>query len=118
MWSAICVVVACSYAPRREPIGDAQTDDDAAMVVEAGTDATPAERCTAKYGSLGQFDLCSSTETSCTFYVDTNTNTTCNAVCASLGGTCIDSADGDCANMNNPEQCVESHGDQVCICSL
>jgi hypothetical protein len=92
-------------------------------VVDANPDAArpPAERCTTKYGGVGQFELCSSTETSCTFYVNVGGGggqPLCGEICGPLGGTCIDNTDGDCQNPGNPQLCMDGHTDQVCTCSL
>ena len=113
-------MVACSYAPQRtDPTDDLPSDptSDASGTSPDAPALTPTERCTAKYGALGQFDLCSATETACTFYVDTQQDTTCNAICSGLGGTCLDSRDGDCGDSQNLENCTGTHGDQVCICA-
>jgi len=121
-WWPICILMAgCTFDPRRHVIEDAPDIGVADGPVDALTvDVNPVDLCLAKYGTLGQYELCSSTPTSCTFYVDIGSGKAkCPALCEPLGGTCLQSRDGSCSDTNHgPEDCDGDHTDQVCTCSL
>lgn len=118
-WCWIIAVWGCSYSPTRAD--DPGPSFDAPPVApDAAVDApAPPVACVLKYGSLPDYELCSSTPTSCTFYIDSNGSKTCVEECGSVGGTCLDSQDGDCDNLLNSRGCDAGPlGDQVCTCAL
>jgi hypothetical protein len=106
----VILVAACSFTPQTTP-APADAAPDAPL-------PPPAERCMTRYGALDRYELCSATETSCTFYVEGPSGTLCSTLCSQAGGTCLDNFDGDCANTADLEACQEGHQSQVCICSL
>ena len=74
--------------------------------------------CDVKYGSVSGFKKCSETATQCTFYF--NGGGTCDNICQSHGGTCLE-AQGDKNNSCTPDsnlKCNDSMSDGLCTCTL
>lgn len=108
------LIAACGF---ETTIPSPQADGPQTATADAATDAPPAQLCTGRYGAADSFQLCSATPTSCRFYVQTD-DTSCATLCASFGGTCIDSHDGNCATTDPPiHDCLRTLGDQVCNCA-
>jgi hypothetical protein len=111
---AWCVVLAgCGF---ETAIPTPQLDGPQMVAIDASPDAPPMQACIARYGTADRFQLCNATPTSCRFYVHTN-NSSCEALCTSLGGTCISSHDGDCQTAPSVRPCSNTFGDQVCTCA-
>ena len=104
----------CTFAtevPPSSPPGDAQM-----VTVDAAPDAPLALLCMQRYGGADSFELCTTTATSCKFYVHTN-GSSCGDLCTSLGGTCVEAYDGDCGDISSTvRDCTFTLGDQVCNC--
>jgi hypothetical protein len=88
--------------------------EDAVTSEDAGP---PRPTCTEQYGAAPDFVSCVETESTCRFYVDTNSGS-CSELCAAFGGTCLDGWDnsGTCG-LGSHDGCASSHSHQVCECS-
>lgn len=99
-------------APAEASVADGNASD-------AGGDAS-ASACDVRYGAADGYTLCSSTPTSCTFYVFTR-GSNCEALCASLSGSCIDAANNQgaqpCVIGNPSDTCQTARDDTICTCS-
>ena len=111
----------CAFDPPTVPgpptPGEPAPGDGLILDAAPPLDSSPEVACTNQYGGAMDFQLCGSTPTSCTFYVVTNEDT-CNNLCASFGGTCQESWDGDCGTTPGSQGCTPVHFNQVCVCSL
>jgi hypothetical protein len=104
-----------------EGLPDAR-DSDAATPPDAAPMLTPAQRCQARYGAVPEFYICTTTDTSCTF-IAANGNVSCEARCASYGGTCLRAEDNDvgkCTLEKNSAATCQTTGktDLLCTCTL
>lgn len=110
----LMVFAGCSFAteiPQPSPGIDSQQ-----LTIDAAPDAPIAQLCMQRFGTADSYELCLTTPTSCKFYVHTNDGS-CGDLCASLGGTCIESYDGDCSAISSTiRDCTFTLGDQVCNC--
>ena len=118
----LLVVAACDFETTIPSMSMPQSDAPQMVAVDAPPpDAPAAMLCTARYGTADQYELCSATSTptitACVFYAQTN-GSSCLALCTGLGGTCIESHDGNCDNIvGNPRPCTDTFSDQVCSCA-
>jgi hypothetical protein len=84
-------------------LGDAMTDAAIAL-------------CKAKYGGAPDYVLCWVTPSGCAF--NATTNGTCDAVCKSLGGSCLAAWDNSTAcTVLGPDPCDKTRGTNICLCS-
>ena len=104
---------------------DAGGGTDAAEPLDAGLDAfvppdAPPDAgpsCTSTYGALPMFMLCAETATTCEFFV--RTSGSCDTMCTSRGGTCIEAYNDGVPVCTRMERlpCSMAYLQQICICS-
>lgn len=103
---------------------DSGTDAGTDSGIDAGTDAgldsgPPRMTCDMRYGGIRRYELCAETATSCEFYSDPSTDSSCNTICAAGGGTCISAHEEDSANCSDAggTTCDTAFNDVVCVCT-
>ncbi len=75
--------------------------------------------CDGLYGAAPEYLLCTETTTSCQFLRNSTPARSCDTVCSTYGGTCIDADNGDpgsCAVSGNAD-CTTSLSSSLCTCS-
>ena len=107
-------LAACGFENHGGTTQTSQPDAPAATA-DAMPDAPAVELCNSRYGTVERYDLCATTNTTCRFYA--KTSGTCTALCASKGGTCESSHDGNCGSIPAIRSCDRSLIDQVCVCT-
>jgi hypothetical protein len=85
-------------------------------------DAWSPPDCTATFMPTStNFELCSSDTTSCTFYLQLGTGTSCDDVCGRTGHTCLAEIDNNatshCTSAGGAQTCGHNLGDGICTCS-
>jgi len=93
--------------PSTSPADAAPPPPDATPV-SGNPDAAPADLCTAGYGDVPGYLLCTATVNACVF-IALNDGTSCSQHCAARGGTCISAVD------NKVGSCTELEPDQTGI---
>ena len=86
-------------------LGDAMTDAAVAL-------------CKAKYGGAPGYILCWVTPSGCAF--NATTAGTCDAMCKSLGGSCLAAWDNSTSapcSANGTDPCNKTRGTNICLCS-
>jgi hypothetical protein len=84
---------------------------------------SPEERCVELYGTVPDFELCSTTPDTCDFLAATR-DLSCGTHCAARGGACVGAVDqkvGSCTNLeSNPTADCDTTGktDLRCTCTL
>lgn len=101
------------------PPPDLPTPDQTFVLGDAMTDAAIAY-CAARFGSAPGYILCWVSPSGCAFNV--TTNGTCNAMCQSLGSSCVAAWDnpntsGQECDAYSQESCGTSRGTEICLCS-
>jgi hypothetical protein len=74
--------------------------------------------CAQLYGAATSYSSCAENEKSCTFFAATYG--TCDALCATYGGTCTAATDTNLNNMcgsSGSVGCDKTHNDQKCTCT-
>ncbi|HEU5058131.1 MAG TPA: hypothetical protein VFU21_16480 [Kofleriaceae bacterium] len=102
-----------------------QAPPDAPPVPPGEDSGGQAVSCEEAFGAAPDFVLCSSTETSCTFYTRLldGVEFTCSDACTEFDSACLDgladddSADDKCV-VDQDEDCQQLHEDQICVCAL
>lgn len=101
----------------------AQTEVDAATLIDAGIDAALADAasiCDATFGTAPGYVLCAEYGGTCEFYSTTGADLTCDDLCGSFGEDCVASYDSDspdCEEVSGNEGCVAIHAHQICVCT-
>ena len=98
---------------------DAFTPPDAFVPPDAYTPPT----CDSVFQATStNYQLCSSTAASCTFYLQLGSGTSCDDVCARTGHTCsaeIDNNPGNhCMSAGGAQNCNHNLGDGICTCTF
>ena len=78
-----------------------------------------APSCATLYGAAPEFLLCAETATSCRFLRNSSPARTCDTVCSTYGGTCIDADNGDpgSCTVSGAADCSTSFASSICVCS-
>jgi hypothetical protein len=78
-----------------------------------------APSCATRYGAAPEFLLCAETATSCRFLRNSSPALTCDTVCSTYGGTCIDADNGDpgSCTISGAADCSTSLTSSICVCS-
>jgi hypothetical protein len=87
-------------------LGDAMTDAAIAL-------------CKAKYGAAPGYVLCWVTPSGCAF--NATTAGTCDAMCKSLGGSCLaawDNSTSSPCSAGSPDPCDKTRNTNICLCSI
>ncbi len=115
-------------APADAAIGNPQPTDAAlppdATPVSNTPDASVADLCTAKYGDVPGYQLCSTTATDCQF-IALNGDISCTQHCSARGGTCVEVLDnkvGSCTDLEPDQTGIDCNTtgktDLLCRCSV
>ncbi len=75
--------------------------------------------CDSLYGAAPEYLLCAETATSCRFLRNSSPARTCETVCSTYGGTCIDADNGDpgSCTISGDADCTTSLSSSICVCS-
>lgn len=71
------------------------------------------------YGGLPSYTECVETATDCTFYVNPTGNSSCDALCGGVGGTCsgaFNEGGSTGCTVGTALTCASSNNDEVCVC--
>lgn len=111
-------------ASQNNPPADAAPAPPDATPVSNQPDASVADLCTAKYGDVPGFQLCSTTATNCQF-IALNGDISCTQHCSARGGTCVEVVDnkvGSCTDLEPDQTGIDCNTtgktDLLCRCSV
>ncbi|HEU5059744.1 MAG TPA: hypothetical protein VFU21_24600 [Kofleriaceae bacterium] len=118
--ATVLFVPACLQVPPEPPEpGDVSRPPDVAAAPDAANLDDRLD-CDAQFGGADGYQLCSATESTCSFLTDEGEGDKfdCDERCAAFGSTCVTGfdADGHSCGAQTEDGCAFPHETQICVC--